>query len=222
MEYAARIKKNWIDIKNIGIYFYIPIGVMVLNAIYCFLIRGRYGVPIEIIRENYGVFSVICISFWVPYLFEDLLNSDGREMLLSMPYRNAEYGLIRVLKYTVLYIGIFYLFLALIILTMGRNVILEAQDIYLPVLSIFFYSAFNFFVVVVARNSLVVMIATGALSVFIYLTRGGASFYIYPLQWSNPNPFFMPYAVGIVLFICSLILYAIGQILFSNRDFLMR
>ena len=195
---------------------------MAVNAVYCFLIRNRYGIAIGIVRENYGVFPVICISFWISCLFEDLLNSEGKEILLSMPYKNMEYGLIRVIRYTVLYIIVFYIFFVFILLSMRSNAVLEPQDIYLPMLSIFFYSAFNFLIAVIVRNSLTVMAATGALSVFMYLTRGGASFYIYPFQWSNPNPYFMPYTVGVVLLISSLILYTAGQILFSNRDFLMR
>ena len=222
MEHGTRIKEALVDIKSMGAFFYIPIGIMAVNAVYCYLTRGRYGVPIEIVRESYGIFPIICISFWISCLFEDLLNSEGREMLLSMPYKNLEYGLKRVIRYTLLYIIIFYIFFALAVLMIGRNVVMEAQDIYLPVLSIFFYSAFNFLIAVITRNSVTVMTAAGILSMFMYLTRGSASLCIYPLQWGNPNPFFTPYAVGIALFAATLALYAAAQMLFSNRDFLMR
>ncbi len=223
MEYGTKKYPILTDIKNMGIFFYVPVMIMALCGIYIIFTKYQFGEPTIMLRKGFGIFPIMGISVWVFYIFEDLLDSEGRELLLSMPYNHVYYGVFRILKLTLVYVIMFYIFLFVIMfLTLKRNYAFQFQDIYLPVLSIFFYSGFSFLTAVIAKNNLILFTVLGIFSVFIYSTRGGVSAFIYPFQWSNPNPYYNSAVVAIALIVITVALYTLANFFFSKREFLMK
>lgn len=210
------------DIGNMGIIFFVPIFIMALGAIYTLLFNSYYGEANEMIQRGFGVFSIPFVILWNFYLFNDLLASDSKEILLSLPYRDHEYGIVRVIKFTGIYIALFYIFYCLIAVFYKERVIFQWYDIYLPIASILFYSSLSFFIMVLIKDVLISFVVVAVHGALIYGTRGGASAYIYPFQWFHPNPYFQPQRVALTLFLCTLIFYILGHILFTKREYLMR
>lgn len=196
--------------------------MMILTGIYILFINNLYGEANIVIRRSFGVFPVVGITVWIIFMFEDLLSSHGREMLLSLPYDHMKYGVVRVVKFSIIYILIFYIFLAILIILFNKNYNFELQDLYLPVISIFFYSAFSFFISIIVKNIIASFAVCGIFSVFMYSTRGGVSLMIYPFQWSNPNPYYSPCIVAVVLMCITVLLFVVDDILFRNREFLLK
>jgi hypothetical protein len=223
MEHGAKKYSILIDIKNMGIFFCVPVIIMALCGTYIVFAKYEFSEPIIMLRKGFGIFPIIGISIWIYYIFEDLLDSNGKELLLSMPYNDIDYGLFRIIKLTLVYVIMFYVFLfAILVLTLERNYVFQFQDIYFPILSIFFYSGFSFLTAVIAKNNLISFTVLGVFSVFMYSTRGGVSACIYPFQWSNPNPYYNPAIVALALIAATAALYASANFFFNNREFLMK
>lgn len=222
MEHSAKEYSVMIDIKNMGVFFYIPIVIMIFCGLYIIFVEYEFNDAIVLIRKDFGIFPIMGISVWIFYIFEDLLDSNGKEMLLSIPYDDNNFGIFRVIKMTIVYILCFYFFLIIIIMLLNKDYVFQFNDIYLPIVSIFFYSGFSFFTILIVKNNLISFAIVGIFSVFMYSTRGGVSAYIYPFQWGNPNPYYNPVIVAIVLIIATVSLYLSAQLFFKDREFLMK
>lgn len=205
-----------------GASFYIPIILMILGIVYTLVFQQKFGEANVLIKQGFGMFSFPFITIWILYLFEDLLDSDGKETLLALPYKNIQYGFLRVLKFTLVYVITFYLFYLSTAFLFKERVYFQLQDSYLPVASILFYSALSFLIITLVKKILIAFLIIALHSSFLYGTRGGVSAYIYPLQWFHPNPYYSPRLVALVLLFSAIILYVLGQYLFSKREFLMK
>lgn len=225
MEQKIKMTSIITDVRTIGGIFYLPIALMITSVIYILNRYSGYEDPniLQIIRSYFGVFSIPFISVWIFNLYQDILETDGKECLLSLPYKDIQFGLFRVLRITILYIIVFFiLFLILILTLLPAEQRILLSDLYLPFISIFYFSSLSFLVIVLVKNTLISYSIIGIYSIFQYTTRGGFSLSVYPFQWPFPHPMYNNYQVGINLFLFSLIFYILAHLIFKKRDYLIK
>ena len=105
-----------LDIKTMGWTFFFPIVLLLGLTIFLYITHhGHLSlIPFQSIKYTFGIFAMTGISIWIIGIFQDLLEIDSRELLLSFPYDAFYYGIFRVLRVTSIYLIIFlclYLFL---------------------------------------------------------------------------------------------------------------
>lgn len=208
-----------------GGIFITPLIVMVVSSVYVWLVYRGYPTDSMMvqIRGAFGVFSLPFISVWIIGLFQDIVESDGKESLLSLPYRAPFFGIIRVIRMTLLYIVLFFIvLLALTLIMFGSYPPLDACDWYLPIVSILFFSGLSFFCIVLTKNTLISYTILCVYCVFQYMTRGGFSLSIYPFQWSFSMPYTSNVFVACLLLVSTCFLYGGSQIIFSKREYLLK
>lgn len=225
MEQKIKMVSVGTDIRTIGGMFYAPVVFMLVSVLYIFNRYYGYEDPYVLmnIRGYFGVFSIPFISIWIFNLYQDLLETEGKECLLAQPYKDIQFGLFRTLRITLIYIVIFYIlffFLIFTLLPKEQNILLS--DIYLPLVSILYFSSLSFLIIVVVKNTLISYSIIGIYSIFQYTTRGGFSLSIYPFQWSFPNPMYNDYEIGIKLFISSLVFFTLAHFVFRKRNYLVK
>lgn len=221
----SRINSFLLDIKSMGGIFAVPIITMIAGALYVWIVYRGYPVDTLMghIRGSFGIFSLPFICMWIFGLLQDIVESDGKETLLSLPYRSKIFGIARVLRMTLFYMVIFFvIFLGLVGIMLRGNFTLQALDIVLPILSLLFFSGFSFFIIVLTKNSLISYTIFCVYCIFQYMSRGAFSASVYPFHWSFPKPYTDDYLVAALLFLFACILYILGQHLFSNREHLLR
>lgn len=225
MEQKSRVNSFLLDIKLLGGSFITPLIIMLLGSLYIWIIYKGY--PSEFllthIRGNFGVFSFPFICVWIFGLFQDFVESDGKECLLSLPYRSSAFGIVRVLRMTTFYIILFFLFfLSLVAILFNGEFPLQASDWYLPFFSLLFFSGFSYFVIVLTKNSLISYAIFSVYCIFQYMTRGAFSASVYPFHWSFPMPYTSNYLVTLLLIIFTCIFFIIAQYIFSKREYLLK
>lgn len=151
MESRNLIKSLNRDIKAMGGTFFIPLLAMTFGAFYVGLVYSGFQIEGRManIQGNMGVFAFPLICMWVFGLFQDLIDPDQKECLLYLPYSSFVFGTIRVMRFTLLYIAVFYL--VLIVLTsfmFNGRLPLQSSDFYLPAASLLFLSALSYFVII--------------------------------------------------------------------------
>lgn len=206
------------DFKAMGVYFFIPIVVMLLCIANTFNKVFYYNANLEIeyLRELFGVVPVISVSFWVISLFNAIVEPDCKETILSLPYNDYIFGVGRVVRIIVIYLGIFYFSLFWGSLNLGTS--LEICDYYLPVVSILFFSALSFFSTIVIKSTIGGYGVTCIFFSLAYMTRGAATGFLYPFQWCNPKPMTDDLVIAIALFISALSLLLLAQIRMKKRQ----
>lgn len=218
------------DLRSIGRLVYIPIFFNILAVLLSLVRYGDFTYDAnfleQVMREIKMLFGVInfpFISVWIFALYQDVVESDGKEGILSLPYRNLYFGTFRVIRVILIYSFIFYCaFLFVIVTLFGHLTMLTVWDWLLPILSFVFYGALSFLFIVLTRRVALSYIALGLHTIPIYMTRGGISFSIYPFQWSHPNPYFNDGNVAFFLLIFSILFFLIAQRLLGNREFILK
>lgn len=212
-----------IDIKNIGTAFYFPIVMGVFAAIYCYI--KNYGFEnaevMKNIKSSIGIFFLPWVFIWVLGLFQDLLDSKGKELLLSLPYDDTSYGIKRVLRITLCFLLIFYALFFGLSWSLKTASDITVMDLILPVCAIMFYSSLAFLSIVLTKSMMMSYCLIATFSIFAYLTRGGAFGALYPFQWSFPKPFLGDGFAAFVLTVVTIVLFSIAVHLFKKRSRLL-
>jgi len=223
MEQRNKIVSLKFDIKNIGPLFYLPIVTGLLASGYCLLRNYGYD-NVEVIKNIRIGLNIFCVPFvfiWIIGLFQDLLDSEGKETLLSLPYNNLSYGILRVCRMFGLYLIYFYiLFITLCIILQCLDDI-SLVDLFFPTISIFFYASMAFLVIVVTKSMAISYAIVSVFTIFAYLTRGAAVGPINPFYWSFPRPFLDSNYVMLVLVTISTYMLYISTIIFKKRNLLL-
>lgn len=140
-----------LDIKTMGWTFFFPIVLLLGLTIFLYITHhGHLSlIPFQSIKYTFGIFAMTGISIWIIGIFQDLLEIDSRELLLSFPYDAFYYGIFRVLRVTSIYLIIF-LCLNLFLVSNHHQELspsLLAKDFYFPIITIIYFAAFTFFIV---------------------------------------------------------------------------
>jgi hypothetical protein len=210
------------ELKSLGIMFIIPIIMYII--IYAFLYFSYFKhdlfIEIETFKKIVGVIPVIGVSFWIITLFGDFVDSQSKECLLSLPYNNFNFGILKVLKINGIYLLIFYIFIAACSYSIKLNI--TFNFVITPLLEIIFFCSFSFFSVVLTKNIAGAYIFVGVFTCLSYMTRGGAVGWIYPFQWAHPKPGVNYNAINITLIFCALFFYIVAHWIFKNKEYLVR
>lgn len=221
----SRINSFMLDIKAMGGIFAAPIIIMLVGSLYVWMVyRGYPADSLMVhIRGSFGIFSFPFICMWIFGLFQDIVESDGKESLLSLPYRAPIFGIVRVLRMTALYIALFFVvFLGLVTIMFQGELPLEAADIFLPFLSLLFFSGFSYFIIILTKSSLISYTVFCVYCIFQYMTRGAFSASVYPFHWSFPKPYTNTYLIASLLLLFACVFYIVGQYFFSKREYLLK
>jgi hypothetical protein len=134
------------DFKSMGIYFFIPIVVMLLCVANTFnkVFYYKANLEIQYLRDLFGIVPIVSVSFWVISLFYDIVESDCKETVLSLPYNDYAFGIGRVARIIVIYLGFFYLFLFWGSLNLGTSLNIVSLNIVLFSSFIFTFHSISF------------------------------------------------------------------------------
>ncbi len=210
------------DIKSLGIMFVVPIAIYIIIFIYLYFSYFKFNLNIDIsvFKKAIGIIPIICVSFWIISLFGEFVDSQIKESLLSLPYNEFKFGVLKVIKISILYIVIYYIFTAICLAYAKLD---YTPDFFImPMIQILFYSSFSFFSVLLARSMSGGYTIVGVFSCISYMTRGGANGYVYPFQWVNPKPGITLYTINIALIVCSMIFLTMSYYIFKNREYLIK
>lgn len=226
----SNVKKTFsyilLEIRNLGGIFYFPIIIMFIVVIYISVKYSGYSYQsaLPYIKHDFGSIVMPLIGVWIIGSFQDFVETDGKEIILSQPYNSKKYGILKVLQLTLFYF--LFLLLFLIILTIvfepGNINDLTKIDILLAIVSVIYISSLSFFLMVTIKNSLICYILLGCYLLFLYMTRGAFSYGIYPLQWSHPQPYLDNFSCILMLSVSSSLILMVSQIIFQNREYLLK
>lgn len=225
MDKDVRMISLRFDLQIIGYQLYFPIALIILGIAFLYLQYYNYRDEYMLmhIRKIFGVIYLPSICTWIFSLYQELTESDGKECLLSLPYKDFEFGLYRIFRITLLYIILFFFaFSFATLLLLPKDVSIQAVDFYLPLITILYFSILSFCVIVVTKNVLISYLSYGAYCIFLYMTRGGYSASVYPFHWSFPKPGLENGLAGLLLLIVSVLFCFIAHHIFSNREFLLK
>jgi hypothetical protein len=197
---------------------------------------GRVGqLPGETIQTAVGLVSPLLVTFWVSALYQDLVESDGKEALLALPYNSFALGVLRVLRTAFFYFLFVWGVIRLLFLFSPAPGASPLAWLVLAT-SIFFFSALAFFAVVLTRRLVYTYLLVAVFSVGewarIYLASlrfglqtlpaGGGAAAFNPFQLAQPAPGADPLVVSFILFIAAVFLLSCGQMLFTRRGYLLK
>lgn len=226
MESKVKMPSLRLDIRNMGGLFYLPFIMMMIAAAYVTIHYSGYSDNqnmLKYIRHDFGVLSIPLVIVWIIGLFQDFVETKGKEAILALPYSSTYSGIMRVLRMSLLYVVIFFiLFVFLVIRLLPGHQLILLSDICLPILSVLYFAALSFLFMMIVKNSIVCYIIIGVYSIFLYMTRGAFTFGLYPFQWSFPQPNFDELRCTVILLIASVIGLYISQKIFQNKEFLLK
>ncbi|CCQ94926.1 membrane hypothetical protein [[Clostridium] ultunense Esp] len=222
MDQLLKLPPLNVDFRMMGWAFPLPIVVSILMALFHYAIHGGSEnlIPIEAIRYGLGFFSVPFISVWAIHLYQNLVNPEEKEVLLSLPYQPFSFGLLRLLRITLIYL-IFFWSVQIFLYSHSREGA-AVLDWVFPVVLIFYFSSLSYFIVLAVKNVLIGYALLGIYIVFEYTTRGGFSGPFYAFQWVNPKPTLESGYNLLALILLTLAFLLIAQWILTNRDLLSR
>lgn len=170
------------------------------------------------IKKLMGLFCVPSISLWVIGLYKNIVSREMKEVILSLPYTDLQFGILRVCRIFFIYVGIFYSMLIVIILSSKEALLVDC--IILPLIGMVFFTAISFVTILITKNELFTYVIIGAIGTYEYVTRGGVTGWFYPFQWVLKYPYYSKINI-IILLLSSGILLMIGHILSTKREYLI-
>jgi hypothetical protein len=175
------MKKMKIDIREMGLNFFVPI-ITILFFIIFIKLNSFNEIQLVIFFE----FIVTPMaSWWSIFLFYLYFNNKAYELLFSTSYTNAEHGIIRILKFFMLHCII----MAITIICIFPLSSLSSYFINFLPISLFF-SSLAFFLIVTTRNA---EISVSIISIYVVvevLTSGsiGQGIHVFSFGIISHNP----------------------------------
>ncbi|HBI04619.1 MAG TPA: hypothetical protein DDY49_11390 [Paenibacillaceae bacterium] len=210
------------DIKAMEWNFYLPIFVTIISTSYVYVVLAGWNQPLLFseIKKTLGLWSIPCVSFWTIGLYKNLVDSDGKELLLAMPYKVMQYGFIRTLRMSLIYILFFYTCLLIVLLFSEEN--MTMVDWILPGVNILFFSFLSFVIILASKNIAISYGLIGVYSSTNFITYGSFSGWVYPFYWSLPRHDlqFLQVLMGLILatFVC----IVLGQWILTKKEYLVK
>lgn len=203
-------KKNFIfDFKSLGINAFFPIIISFISIIF---IIGH-------LNEDHIIISVINISEtfipmtagWISiFLFYDLLEKGGNEVIFTYPVKRSSLGIKRVLTFFFVY-AISIVFYLLIVQSLIKQEIFLSLYIQLLVEGVFF-CALGFLIMSLTSNSGISIVILVIYNIVSILTAkkyfGFLNVFYFNAQLLNFKDIFL---VGIKPILYSIVLFTIGQ-----------
>lgn len=225
MEPKVKLLPLLLDIRSMGGLFYIPILTMLLSAAFCLVqyagLEDRYLLPQ--LKHAMGVLSIPLVSVWIIGIFQDYTDVEGKETLLALPYSPVHSGLVRVCRMAGLYALLFVIVYGVLAALLSSGQIgTFLEGLYLPLIAIFLFSGLSFLLIVVFKHPISCYIMAGGYALFHYMTRGAYSLGVYPFQWSLPQPYMDSLLCSYMMLAALAILLAVAQLLFTNREFMLK
>lgn len=151
------------DWKSMGINAYIPLFVVLFISVYVSLLHGNIRYIIPAIELGLPV----CSAWWAIFLFHDILDEPGSEVIFSYPTKRRKIGIFRVLLFCLLYSSIISILICVIVISTGNQTFLLSflLQIYSECL---FFSSLGFAAVALSRH----------ISWSLYIVAGYASFQV--------------------------------------------
>ncbi|MFC4766352.1 hypothetical protein [Effusibacillus consociatus] len=222
MDKRIKVPSLITDIRAMEWQFWLPVIASIILAIYTYTILGACGSHLSLtdIKLSLGIGAIPLVAFWVIGLYQDLVEADGREVLLSLPYNQFQFGLLRLLRMAVLYVFVIWGLLGILLIL--ANLRISYQDFLFSLLQVMFFASFSFVVILATKNSLISYAIIGVLSSAEYMTRGGITGWVYPFEWPLPKPHVAVMNIVVSLIISIVFCLTLGQWLFNKKEYLVK
>lgn len=171
------------------------------------------------IKSIMGIFGVIFVAFWVISLYTNFVEEDMKEVMLALPYKTMQLGMIRTLRMMGLYCLLF--FPILFILAKLSRFVMNIYDVLFIMNGIFFFTSVSFVVILIVKSEMGAYGVIGLIAIYEYTTRGALTGWFYPFQWANNRPFYT-WKEAVILFAISILLCLIAQWRLGNREYYVR
>jgi len=224
----------WLDLRAMGWNFSFPLVAHLGMVLYLYFGQGgRVGMlTAETILKTVGLWSPLLITFWIVALYQDWVESDGKETLLALPYKNWVFGIGRVLRTTALY-GLFVWGVARLLFLFSPDRGVSPVVWVILATSILFFAALAFFAVALTRRLVYTYLLVAVFSLgegvrvyasslrvgYSVLSHSTVSFNPFQTVW--PLPGTSPLRVTLILFVAALLLLFLGQLLVNRREYLL-
>lgn len=220
MEQPIKMTPLLTDLHMLRGLCYVPIVayIMILLVIILSYLGFVELMSYEEIKQVMGLLCMPAISFWIVSLYLNIVDRDIKEVILSLPYKRLQFGLRRVARVFIVYTGIFYFVLLLVLKFAGKNI--GIGEVVLPLVGMIFFTGLSFTAILVIKNEIFTYVVIGIIGTFEYVTRGGLTGWFYPFQWVLNRPYYSKIHI-VILLINAGVLLLLGQWMSGKREYLI-
>jgi len=211
------------DLKTAGYSGYFILLSIAATIVFHLKLMGGSETKIISLQSTLFIISVIGILVWILHAYMDIVNTESKELILSLPINGFAFVFLRVLRLFALY-AIFFLVLLFIISAKSGGAGLEygIVDMFLIAGALFFMSGLGLIVLLISKHMVIgygIPILWVAISFFY---RGGASWLWHTCQWIVPKPFESSWRYAIAHWITGLLFHIISTFIIKQREYLIK
>lgn len=153
------------DWRAMGWNGYVPIAIIIFVAVYSFFANNDFRLLVSIHEVLLPVFA----AWWSVFMFQDILEEEGSEVIFSYPVSRWRLGVERVLMFLCLYLLLIVIESLYMFWISGTNwtvnlIQYSSQS--------FFYACLGFLLMAILRNCSWAILVIASYASFQILTRG--------------------------------------------------